>query len=147
VLDYLLDCSDDDKQSENKQIRVAYQCPIKLKYKESSSEEESIPYTFEDSLALSNIGLFEGYENPTGLLKKIKEALAKDTLSEASQEMFSSLGAGSKAEMALELLYLTEPSKLEPPAYISDGLKWLEEKLDERKQDFLATTTAEVKNG
>jgi len=146
VLDDLLDCSDDDKQSENKQIRVAYQCPIKLKYKESSSEEESIPYTFEDSLALSNIGLFEGYENPTGLLKKIKEALAKDTLSEASKEMFNSLGAGSKAEMALELLYLTEPSKLEPPAYISEGLKWLESKLAEKKQDFLATATAEVKN-
>jgi len=41
----------------------------------------------------------------------------------------------------LELLYLTEPSKLEPPVYISDGLKWLEEKLDERKQDFLVTAT------
>ena len=146
VLDDLLDCSDDDKQSENKQIRVAYQCPIKLQYKKSSTQEESIPYTFEDSLALSNIGLFEGYENPNGLLKKIKEALAKDTLSEASREMFNSLGIGSKAGMALELLYLTEPSKLEPPAYISEGLKWLEGKLAEKKQDFLVTATAEVKN-
>jgi len=135
-LDELLDCSDDDKQSDNKQIRVAYQCPIKLKYKESSTEEESIPYTFEDSLALSNIGLFKGYEKPNGLLKKLKEALGKDTLSEASKEMFDSLGAGSKAGMALELLYLTEPSKLEPPDYISDGLKWLEGKLAEKKQDF-----------
>jgi predicted ATP-dependent endonuclease of OLD family len=145
-LDELLDCSDDDKQSDNKQIRVAYQCPIKLKYKESSTEEESIPYTFEDSLALSNIGLFKGYEKPNGLLKKLKEALGKNTLSEASKEMFDSLGAGSKAGMALELLYLTEPSKLEPPDYISDGLKWLEGKLAEKKQDFLATATEEVKN-
>jgi predicted ATP-dependent endonuclease of OLD family len=146
ALDDLLDCSDDDKQSGNKQIRVAYQCPIKLKYKDGSDEEEAIPYTFEDSLALSNIGLFKGYENPNGLLKKLKEALTKDTLSEASKEMFDSLGAGSKAGMALELLYLTEPSKLEPPDYISDGLKWLECKLAEKKQDFLASATPEVKD-
>lgn len=143
-LDELLDCPDEEKQSENKQIRVAYQCPIK--YNEGLTEEEIIPYTFEDSLALSNIGLFKGYEKSNGLLKKLTEALGKDTLSEASREMFDSLGAGSKAGMALELLYLTEPSKLEPPDYISDGLKWLEGRLAERKQDFLASATLEVKD-
>ena len=145
-LDEILDCKDEDKQSKNKQIRVAYQCPIKLKYKESPTEEESIPYTFEDSLALSNVELFKGYGEPKGLLRKLKKALGRDTLSEASKEMFDSLGAASKAEMALELLYLTDPKKLEPPAYISDGLKWLEEKLAEKKQDFLASATPEEKN-
>ncbi len=146
-LDDLLNCSDDEKQSDNKQIRVAYQCPVKVKYKNNQDAEEAIPYTFEDSLALTNIELFRGYEDPKGLLKKLKKALGNDTLREASKEMFDSLGTGSKAEMALELLYLTEPSKLKPPAYISDGLKWLEEKLDERKQDFLVTATeAKVKN-
>ncbi len=145
-LDELLDCPDDDKQSDNKKIRVAYPCPIKLKYKECSTEEEAILYTFEDSLALANLQLFQGYEDPKGLLKKLKEALGKDTLSETSNEMFKSLETGSKAEMALELLYLTEPSKLEPPAYISDGLRWLKSKLDEKKQDFLASATPEVKD-
>ena len=145
-LDDLLNCSDDEKQSDNKQIRVAYQYPVKLKYKNKPDEEEAIPYTFEDSLALTNMELFRSFDDPKGLLKKLKEALGKDTLREASKEMFDSLGTGSKAEMALELLYLTEPSKLEPPAYISDGLKWLEEKLDERKQDFLASATPEVKD-
>ena len=145
-LDDLLDCSDDDKQSDNKQIRVAYQCPIQFKYKDDSDEEEAIPYTFEDSLALTNLKLFRDYQDPKGLLNKLKEALGKDTLSESSEEMFKSLGTGSKAEMALELLYLTEPSVLEPPAYISDGLKWLESKLDDRRQDFLVSATTEVKN-
>jgi len=140
ALDDLLDCPDDDKQSVNKQIRVAYQCPIKLKYKESSTEIESIPYTFEDSLALSNVELFKSYEEPKGLLRKFKDALVKDNLSEAGKEMFNSLGTGNKAGMALELLYLTEPSKLEPPEYITDGLKWLEGKLDEKKQDFLVSS-------
>jgi len=147
ALDELLDCSDNDKQSENKQIRVAYQSQEKLKYKDDSDDEEAIPYTFEDSLALTNVKLFRAYQDPTGLLKKLKEALSKDILNEACKEMFGSLGAASKAEMALELLYLTEPSELQPPAYISDGLKWLEGKLSEKKQDLLASAKAEVKDG
>jgi len=146
LLDELLDCQDEDKQSENRLIRVAYQCPIKLKYKDDSDEEEAVPYTFEDSLALTNLRLFRGYDDPKGLLKKLKEALTKDTLSEASKEMFDSLGAGSKAGMALELLYLTEPSKLKPSTYIFDGLKWLEGKLAEKKQEFLTSATPKVKD-
>ena len=144
-LDELLDCKDEGKQSENEQIRVAYQCAIKLKYREGSDEEEVIPYTFEDSLALTNMNLFRDYQDPKGLLKKLKNALHRDTLNDASKQMFDSLGAGSKAGMALELLYLTEPSKLEPPDYISEGLKWLEDKLAEKQQDFLATTPDEGK--
>ena len=139
-LDQLLDCKDDEKQSENNQIRVAYQCPIKLKYNGDSTEEEAVPYTFEDSLALTNIKLFRDYQTPKGLLKKLAEALGKATLNEACKKMFENIGVGSKAEMALELLYLTEPSELDPPADISDGLKWLEGKLDEKKQDFLASS-------
>jgi hypothetical protein len=97
-------------------------------------------------LALANLQLFQGYEDPKGLLKKLKEAIGKDTLNETSKEMFDSLRTGSKAEMALELLYLTEPSQMEPPAYISDGLEWLKSNLAEKKQDFLATATSEVKD-
>jgi len=145
-LDELLDCPEKDKRSENTMVSVVYPCPIKLKYKDGLNEEEAIPYTFDDSLALTNLKLFRDYHDPKGLLKKIKEALAKDTLNEANKEMFNRLGEGNKAEMALELLYLTEPSKVEPPAYIFAGLKWLEEKLAEKKLDFLATETTGVKN-
>jgi predicted ATP-dependent endonuclease of OLD family len=146
ALDEILDCIDDDKQTGKEQIRVAYQCPIQLKYKDDSDEEVAIPYTFEDSLALTNLKLFRDYQAPTGLLKKLTNALGKDTLKEASKEMFKSLGTGSKAEMALELIYLTEPSDLVPPVYISEGLKWLEDKLAEKKQDFLATAPMEAMN-
>ncbi|NQT00486.1 MAG: AAA family ATPase, partial [Planctomycetes bacterium] len=145
-LDELLDCDNEYKQSENKQIRVAYQCPIKLKYHESSTVQEAIPYTFEDSLALTNIKLFRDYQDAKGLLKYLKDALGRSDLKEASNEMFDHLGKGSKAEMALELLFLTEPCDIEPPMYISEGLQWLEAKLDDRRQDFLVTT-AEVENG
>jgi predicted ATP-dependent endonuclease of OLD family len=145
-LDEILDCQDDNKQSESQQIRVAYQCPIQLKYKDDSDEEEVIPYTFEDSLAWSNLQLFRDYQDPKGLLKKLKTALGEETLSEASKKMFDSLDTGSKAEMALELFFLTEPSDLVPPVYISGGLEWLEGKLAEKKQDILATNSLEAKD-
>ena len=76
-------------------------------------------------MALTNVNLFRGYQAPEGLLKKPKEALEKDSLSEASKEMYESVTAkhSKKAEMSLELLYLTEPNELEPPTYISEGLK------------------------
>jgi predicted ATP-dependent endonuclease of OLD family len=145
-LDDLLDLSDGAKETADHLARVAYQCPITVKYKEDEGEKEAIPYTFEDSLALTNLGLFRGYDEPIGLLKKLKTALGKDTLEDASKDMFTNLEKGSKAEMALELLYLTEPENIEPPAYITDGLKWLEDALDARKLDAIPTESAEVKD-
>ena len=142
VLDDLLDLPDNAKQTADGFVRVAYQCPITVEYKDDEGEHEAIPYTFEDSLALTNMELFRGYEEPIGLLKKLKAALGKDTLEDASEDMFTNLEKGSKAEMALELLYLTEPDQVEPPAYIFDGLKWLEEALEARKVDAMATESA-----
>lgn len=143
-LDDLLDLVDGAKETVDHLVRVAYQCPVSVKYKEDEAENEAIPYTFEDSLALANLALFRGYKEPIGLLKKLNTALEKETLEDASKEMFNNLQKGSKAEMALELLYLTEPDMVQPPAYISDGLKWLEEALEARKVDVLATEAVEV---
>ncbi len=147
ALDDLLACPEKDKQSETGRIRVAYQCPITLSFNGDGNTEEAIPYTFEDSLALTNTQLLRGFSSPTGLLKKLKEALDKDTLAEASEAMFNDLEAGSKAGMALDLLFLTDPKNLAPPTYIADGLQWLKERLAERKQDFLIASTAEEKDG
>ena len=143
-LDDLLALPDDAKQTADGLVRVAYQCPVAVEYKDGESEGEAIPYTFEDSLALTNLKLFREYEDPVGLLKKLQAALEKDTLEDASKDMFDSLEKGSKAEMALELLYLTEPSQVKPPSYIADGLKWLEKNLEARKVDAISTEPAEV---
>ena len=143
-LDELLDLSDDAKQTADGLVRVAYQCPITMEYKDGEPEGEAIPYTFEDSLAFTNLKLFRDCAEPVGLLKKLQAALGMDTLEDASSDMFTNLGKGSKAEMALELLYLNEPDQVEPPAYISDGLKWLEEKLEARKVDAISTEPQEV---
>ncbi|MDD9997922.1 MAG: AAA family ATPase [Rhodospirillaceae bacterium] len=143
-LDDLLDLRDDAKQTADGLIRVAYQSPITVEYKEGESESEAIPYTFEDSLALTNLALFRGYTNPVGLLNKLQTALEKDTLEDASKDMFSNLEKGSKAEMALDLLYRSEPDELEPPSYIADGLKWLEKNLEARKVDAILTEPGEL---
>jgi len=144
LLDDLLDLPDDAKQTTDGHVRVAYQCPITVEYKEGESEGKAIPYTFEDSLALTNLALFRGYAKPVGLLKKLQAALEKDTLEDAGKDMFDSLEKGSKAEMALELLYRGEPSQVEPPSYIADGLKWLEKNLEVRKVDAILTEQGEV---
>ena len=144
LIDHLLDLSNDAKQTTNGLVRVAYQCPITVKYNEEEFEDEAIAYTFEDSLALSNLALFRGYEKPAGLLRKLQTALGEDTLEDAGNNMFDNLERGSKAEMALELLFLSNPDQLEPPVYIADGLKWLEQNLLVKMVDAISTEPAGV---
>ena len=108
-LDDLLDLSDDAKQTADGLVRVAYQCPFTVEYNEGESQGEAIPHTFEDSLALTNLALFRGYAEPVGLLNKLQASLGKDTLEDASIDMFRNLEKARKAELALELLYRTEP--------------------------------------
>ncbi len=137
-LDGLLDLAEDKKISENSLVRVAYQCPINVSLTDGGEKEEAIPYTFEDALVLSNIQLFKNMNKSNGLIKKMSAALSKTSLSEATKEMFDALDkTKKKAEMALELLYLREPKELTPPAYISEGLDWLQEKLKNKDQDYL----------
>ena len=139
TLDDLFDLSDEEKQTADRLIRVTYQCPITVEFKEGKGRDEAIPYTFEDSLALTNLALFRGYSEPVGLLKKLQASLGKETLEDASKDMFANVEKGSKAEMALELLYRSEPSQIEAPCYIADGLKWLEKSLEARKVDTIST--------
>ena len=142
LLDDLLDLSCDAKQTENGLVRVAYQCPITVEFKDG--EGEALPYTFEDSLALANIALIREYSNPVDLLKKLQAALTAETLKDACENMFDSLNRGNKAKMALDLLYLSEPNDIEPPRYIAEGLNWLEKSLEARKVDAILTEKAEV---
>ena len=136
-LDEVLDCT--EKVTPNGLVCVAYQHPIEVKYKEDMPDTEVIPYTFEDALALSNMGLFRGMDGATGLFKKMQDALSKDSIQEASKALYDALdGSAKKAEMALELLYRQEPDSLTPPKYIAEGLKWLRDIL-ERKNSGLVS--------
>ena len=130
-LDDVLGVSDEEKVKEGF-VRIAYQCEAEVNYNDSS--ERVISSTFEDALTLSNISLIKNIPSPKGLMKKMSEALKKETINEACQAMFDALGKNSKkAEMALNLLCCLQDEKLNSPQYIHEGLKWLQEKLN--KQD------------
>ena len=116
-------------------VRIAYQYEIDVDY--FGNKTSAIPYTFEDALVLSNIELFKEKKSETGLIKKMAEAVTKPTLKESCKKMFEALERGKKPEMALELLFTTEPENLVPPKYIYEGLEWLQEQLKKRRQDFI----------
>jgi len=127
----VMDLSCSEKVTKNGLIRVAYQCPILVAFKVDGKKVEAIPYTFEDALVFSNIELFRGLDENKGLLKKMIKSLSLDNVQAASKSMFDALGkSAKKAEMALELLYLKDPDELSTPNYISEGLTWLQCKLE-----------------
>lgn len=134
-LDGVLSATDTEKISDNF-VRVAYQCEVNLKYKDK--DVKAIPYTFEDALVLANIDYFKGLTSSKGLLKKMHEAVLKETIDDACSDMFDALGkSAKKAEMALELLWETDPKELITPPYIKEGLDWLQTLLIEKKKEFL----------
>lgn len=140
-LDEVLATREEDKIKDGV-VRSAYQNEIKLEY--GGKSETAIPYTFEDAIVLSNVDFFKGKIGSRGLMKKMACAVNKDTLSGACTAMFDALSKNSrKAEMALELLYTSEPTELTPPLYIAEGLKWLEDNLIRRKVDYITPGGAE----
>jgi predicted ATP-dependent endonuclease of OLD family len=124
ALDEVLAARPQEKITDEGLVRVAYPCLTKVQY--LSENEDAIPYTFEDALVLENLTIFKAMTDSKGLVKKMAAAVNKTTLDEACKDMFDALDKNAKkAEMALELLYTTEPNLLEPPAYIKEGLDWL----------------------
>lgn len=138
-LDELLDLPDVEKITHNGSVRVSYQCPIDVKHNSAEEKQEALPYTFEDSLALTNNVLFGTMTTTKGLLGKMSRAQGKSNLDETCQAMYDALDGGKKAEMALELLYTIDPKELSPPEYIASGLKWLQQELNLKKQDFIVS--------
>lgn len=141
-LDDVLEMKGEDKIYQ-KFVRVAYQHEIKVKY--SGAEVTAIPYTFEDALTLGNIDLFKKKSMSKGLIKKMFEAVGQSDITECCKTMFDALDSGKKAEMALELLFTTEPVELEPPVYIADGLAWLQQELKNKGRDFIDSKSNEGK--
>ncbi len=133
LLDDLLDLDEKKKISDSKFIRVVYQTPIKISYEKD--ECEVIPYTFEDALVFSNQNVFKELSSSIGLIKKMYDALKKDSAIEACTEIFEALKDGKKAEMALELIYLDKI--IVTPQYIADGLVWLENMLRCKDYDYI----------
>ena len=117
---------------------------MKVSLKDGEEPSEAIATTFEDALAFDNLQLFRSLPG-TGLITKFREATTEaGNVVELAEKLRSALCAGQKAEFALDLLFLNDADKLRPPAYIADGLKWLEGHLVKTKMDKLFEGTAPV---
>lgn len=119
-------------------LRSAYQFPVKVTI--NGVEEEALPYTFEDSLVLENIDIFKSLEG-TGLIKKFKTHVesCKDS-AQLSKALFNELkGTSDKAKFALDLLYEL-PESFNVPAYIKEGLEWLQKELGGKPSELLAAS-------
>ncbi|KYQ97645.1 hypothetical protein AWY96_03665 [Serratia plymuthica] len=115
-------------------VRIAFQYGIPIKF-EKDEETEAFPYTFEDAIALTNPELFKKVEKPTGMMKKMQDALKLDTLEKCCEALYKAL-KDDKAEMALDLLYCADPVELVAPTYIQEGLDWLKKELEVASRDL-----------
>lgn len=111
------------------QIRIAYQTPISLDYQ--GSEVEALPRTFEDSIIYTNLEMLGTVsDDENGLIKKIKAEIASkkpfDDLHKSIYDLLRDGSSSQKAEFALDLIYAIDPADLTIPAYIAEGLEWLQ---------------------
>lgn len=115
-------------------IRVAYQTPIMINY--AGEEKEAIASTFEDCLVYTNYQTFKDLStDDTGsLIKNVNDVIkSSSTFDEFSIGVYETLRSGKseqKAEFALDLIYVIDPSDLIVPDYIDRGLKWLQSCLE-----------------
>jgi hypothetical protein len=126
-------------------VRVEYQHPVKVKLKESDNVAEAISGTFEDALVFENLELFRNIEG-TGPVAEIREAVrSSSSLPDLGKKMFEILKELNKARLALDLLWLREPSQLTVPTYINDGLHWLNGRLAANRNEVIGTSPAAPK--
>lgn len=137
-LDKLLDLHDDKKESAEESpykysIRIAYQTPITINFKGTSTE--ALSGTFEDCLVYTNYDLFkditlEETEDTGNLVKEVHNAIKTATSFDALHEtIYKTLREGKsnqKAEFALDIIYAIDPKDITVPPYIASGLEWLQ---------------------
>jgi len=140
TVDELIDLPENQKsfgEAEHFAIRVAYQRPVSVAITAGESPVESLARTFEDSLVFENLSYFHNADDAVGAIAKFRSAILESadpaTLGEA---MFLILKKISKASFALDLLFSKEPAELYVPAYLADGLAWLEKQLRRKDQEI-----------
>jgi len=119
-IDELLELSANEKESKDA-LRVAFQTPVVI------SGNEILPYTFEDSLIFENKILIDSLTKAKGMLKKAKNITdAQSAFDIIYKDHFK------KAEFALDILYLPNFDDIKIPAYIAEGLQWLENTMEKK---------------
>jgi len=106
-------------------LRMAFQQEVEVDGK------THIPRTFEDALILQNMDFTAKVEGAVG--RKIK-AITDGDGRDLDQDLFDLVRSATKANFALDcLLMAKEGGDLKPPAYMADGLRWLEDLLSQNE--------------
>lgn len=146
-VDNLLDLSDTAKAHQIDElfaVRVAYQTPVDVMLPKTGQTIEALPNTFEDSLVLTNADHF-AQKTGRGLLRKFSKALNdSDSPAALGKKLFDALRDGDKAEFALNVLGDPDFPSLQMPAYMSEGLAWLEGKLVKKQKEILVVPPSAV---
>lgn len=142
-IDDLLDLSDDQKVKQSSiplfSIRMAYQMPVAVTLDKGKEPVEALATTFEDALVLENIDFFSSLD-ADGMAGALKEAVKVNTDAEKlTDALFKVIRKGDKAAFALDLLWRKEPTELQAPRYIAEGLDWLEKQLKRKRDEVLLT--------
>jgi hypothetical protein len=137
-LDALLDKPEAEKEkpydAERFKLRIAYQCPVEVEFKGTTTE--ALAYTLEDAIVVGNLDLFAALPG-SGLIAKFRGAIADSAdFAALSAAMKQALRSGNKAEFALDLLEIENPSDLKPPHFIREGLLWLGSQLERKKAEL-----------
>jgi len=104
-IDDLINLNKNEKIENN--IRICFQTPIALKF--NQEEKVVYPYTFEESIYFENRKIINNRFN----------------VNEFRLNVFNALN-DNKVDMAMDLIYGLDPTELDPPEYIKEGLVWLE---------------------
>lgn len=134
-VDKLLGLGEKDKIKGD--VRIAYQTGIPIKLNGNKEESIAYPYTFEDSVALTNYNLFirEGLKCK-GMVKDFQTILLSATdVEKCCEELFGKLISANKAPFAIDLLFMDEFEQLDTPEYIKEGLVWLDRILNPEKYE------------
>ncbi len=111
-------------------IRIAYQTPILVNFK-SEVNIEAISSTFEDCLIYTNLELFNN-KTGEGIIEKAHELMSNSkNFNELHEALYNELrySDAQKAGFALDLIYSIDPSEINVPPYINEGLSWLQGQL------------------
>ena len=139
-IDALMSCPESNKiqQSANGfAIRVAYQGAWSVKLTKDP-KAVVLSNTFEDALVYTNIDLLKKLGDKNGIASKFGEAIkASSTAVELQAQVGAVIKKIRKAEFALDILTIDDLGSMVAPAYIAEGLAWLQEQVKARSVDSL----------
>ncbi len=120
-------------------IRVAYQVPLQVALNEGELKAEALTTTFEDALVIENIAVFKQLSDDGGIGEFKRAIGSSTTVPDLVGKIAGIISNLSKAAFALDIMWATEPHNLKVPTYIAEGLVWLDEQLQRRKQEVQLT--------